>query len=120
MEAILRTRLTLAAAALLIAPAAALAHHGWSSYDATRTLTVKAPLTAVTWGMPHGSARVVWQNRSWDVVLAPVSRMEARGLTRDMLGPKKVVTLIGYPRKDGTAEMRIERVIAGGKTVELR
>ena len=112
-------RLTIAAA-LVIAPAAALAHHGWSSYDATKTLTVKAPLTAVSWGHPHGSAKVVWKKRTWDVVLAPVSRMEARGLTREMLAPKKVVTLVGYPRKDGTAEMRIERVIADGKTVELR
>ena len=114
------SRLALAAAALILAPAAALAHHGWSSYDDSKTLTVKAPLTALTWGNPHGAARVVWQKKRWNVVLAPVSRMEARGLTREMLGPKKVVTLVGYPRKDGTPEMRIERVIAGGKTVELR
>ena len=107
-------------AAILLAPAAALAHHGWSSYDDTKVLTVKAPLQAVTWGNPHGAAKVVWNKKTWDVVLAPVSRMEARGLTRDMLGPRQVVTLVGYPRKDGTAEMRIERVIAGGKTVELR
>jgi hypothetical protein len=112
-------RLTIAAI-LAIAPTAAFAHHGWSSYDDTRTLTVKAPLSTVTWGNPHGAAKVVWQKRTWDVVLAPVSRMEARGLTRDMLAPGKPVTLVGYPRKDGTAEMRIERVIAGGKTVELR
>jgi hypothetical protein len=37
-----------------------------------------------------------------------------------MLAPKNKVTLVGYPRTDGTPEMRIERVIAGGKTVELR
>ena len=31
------------------------------------------------------------------------------------------MTLVGYPRTDGTAEMRIERVItADGRTVELR
>ena len=66
------------------------------------------------------AAKVVWQKRTWDVVLAPVARMEARGLTPEMLGPGKPVTLVGYPRKDGTPEMRIERVIASGKTVELR
>lgn len=108
------------AAALLAAPAAAFAHHGWSSYDDTKTLTVRAPLTAVTWGNPHGAAKVVWQKKTWDVVLAPVARMEARGLSRQMLAPKQVVTLVGYPRKDGTPEMRIERVIVGNKTVELR
>ena len=46
--------------------------------------------------------------------------MEARGLTPAMIAPGKPVTLVGYPRLDGTAEMRIERITAGGKTVELR
>lgn len=113
------TRLTFAA--LLVAtPAVALAHHGWSSYDDTKVLTVKAPLSAVTWGNPHGAAKVAWQKKTWDVVLAPVARMESRGLTRAMLAPGKTVTLIGYARRDGTPEMRIERVIVDGKTVELR
>ena len=74
----------------------------------------------MTWGNPHGSAKVVWQRKPWDVILAPVARMEARGLTQAMLASGKPVTLIGYPRRDGTAEMRIETVIAGGKRVELR
>lgn len=105
---------------LLIMAAPAAAHHGWSSYDASKVLTVKAPVSNLTWGNPHGAAKVRWQGKTWDVVLAPVARMEARGLTQAMLAPRKVVTLVGYPRSDGTAEMRIERVIAGGKTVELR
>jgi len=63
---------------------------------------------------------VVWQKRPWKVVLAPTARMEARGLTRAMLVSGKPATLVGYPRRDGTAEMRIETIIAGGKTVELR
>lgn len=96
------------------------AHHGWSSYDATKTIRVTAPLSNVAWANPHGSAQVVWQKRPWRVVLAPVARMEARGLTRAMLASGKPVTLVGYPRRDGTREMRIERVMADGKTVELR
>ncbi len=110
--------LAFAALALIAAPAAA--HHGWSSYDAARVLRVTAPLTNVSWGNPHGTAKVRWQGKTWDVILAPVARMEARGLTQAMVGPRQRVTLVGYPRSDGTAEMRIERVIAGGKTVELR
>lgn len=101
-------------------PGAALAHHGWSSYDATRTLRVTASLTSVTWGNPHGAAKVAYQGRTWDVILAPTARMEARGLTRAMLAPGKRVTLVGYPRRDGTAEMRIETVTVDGKTVPLR
>ena len=49
-----------------------------------------------------------------------VARMEARGLTKAMIAPGKRVQLVGYPRKDGTPEMRIERISAEGKTVELR
>lgn len=110
-------RLTLA---LALIPTVAFAHHGWSSYDASKTIEITAPLTSVQWGNPHGSAKVRYQNKTWDVVLAPVSRMEARGLTREMLGPKQKVTLVGYPRTDGTPEMRIERVVVGKQTVELR
>ena len=116
MSKILKT-----AALLGIAVAApAFAHHGWSSYDATKVIRVTAPLSRVSWGNPHGSAQVVWQKRPWRVVLAPVARMQARGLTRAMLVSRRPVTLIGYPRRDGTREMRIETVIAAGKSVELR
>ena len=110
----------LLASLLLAAPTTLLAHHGWSSYDADKTITHKAKLSNVTWGNPHGTAKVRYKGKVWDVVLAPTSRMEARGLSQAMLSPKQTVTLVGYPRKDGATEMRIERVIVGNKTVELR
>ncbi|MES2903147.1 MAG: DUF6152 family protein [Pseudomonadota bacterium] len=109
---------TVLAAIAIAAPAAA--HHGWSSYDNEKTIRVTAPLSGVTWGNPHGAAKVMWQGKRWDVILAPTGRMESRGLTQAMLTGRKPVTLIGYPRRDGAAEMRIETVIADGKTVELR
>lgn len=112
-------RIALLVAAIAIAAPAA-AHHGWSSYDAAKAIKVSAPVSAVTWGNPHGTAKVAYQGKTWDVVLAPTTRMEARGLTQDMLKSAKSVTLEGYPRSDGTPEMRIERVIVGDKTVELR
>lgn len=109
-----------AACAALLLPAGALAHHGWNSYDAGKVIRHTAALTDVTWGNPHGSAKVAYQGRTWDVVLAPVLRMQNRGLTREMLTSGKPVTLEGYPRIDGVVEMRIERITVNGKTVELR
>ena len=85
----------------IVVPVISRAGDGW---------TVRTPCTAT----------MNWQGRQWDVILAPVSRMEARGLTREMIAPGNRIRLLGYPRKDGTAEMRIERIIADGKTVELR
>jgi len=114
-------KMLIAAAALAIAlPATADAHHGWSSYDASKVLTITGKFKTVSWTNPHGMATMDWQGKQWRVVLAPTARMEARGLTPAMIAPGKQVKLVGYPRRDGTAEMRIERITAGGKTVELR
>jgi len=108
------------AAAILAIPGAAIAHHGWSSYDEKKVIKYRAALSDVKWGNPHGTAKVRYKNATWDVILAPVARMEARGLLQKMVGPRQQVVLEGYPRRDGTHEMRIERITAGGRTVELR
>jgi len=109
-----------AAAALTLPAGVALAHHGWSSYDAERTLRPTTEVVESRWGSPHGSLVIEQAGQRWDVVLAPVARMEARGLARDDIAVGKTVTVHGYPRKDGTREMRAERIIVGDKTVELR
>ena len=113
-------RLIAAAALAMALPAAAYAHHGWSSYDSSKVLKVTGQFKTVSWSNPHGTATMNWKGKRWQVVLAPTARMEARGLTPAMIAPGKPVTLVGYPRRDGTSEMRIERITAGGKTVELR
>jgi hypothetical protein len=113
-------RLQILAFSALLLAVPAQAHHGWSSYDASKTLSIEAPLTSLRWANPHGAATIQHEGKNWDVVLAPVTRMEARGLSEAMLKPGNKVTLVGYPRSDGTREMRIERVIVEGKTYELR
>ncbi len=104
----------------LMVPAAASAHHGWSSYDSEKPIKLTAALRAVQCSNPHGTAEVSWGGKPWAVVLAPVARMEGRGLTKAALEAAKNVTLEGFPRRDGTNEMRIERVTVDGKTIELR
>jgi hypothetical protein len=60
------------------------------------------------------------QGREWEVILAPTRRMETRGLPKDALVKGKTVIIEGYPRRDGTPEIRAERITVDGKTVELR
>jgi hypothetical protein len=98
----------------------ALAHHGWSSYNAERTMRPTAEILESHWGSPHASIVIAINGARWDVVLAPVSRMETRGLVQADIAVGKTVTVEAYPRSDGTREMRAERITAGGKTVELR
>jgi hypothetical protein len=102
-------------------PAAALAHHGWSSYDANTVLTVKAPILESRYQNPHGELVMEDSGKRWLVVLAPPSRMQSRGLPREALAVGKVVTVVGYPSRTTANEMRAERVTTtDGKTVELR
>lgn len=104
---------------LLIA-GAAWAHHGWSSYDASKVMKFDALLAEVRYRNPHAEVEVDYDGKRWLVILAPISRMEARGLPGDALTAGKTITIEGYPRSDGTAELRAERITVDGKTIELR
>lgn len=109
-----------AAAAVVLTTSAAWAHHGWSSYDADKVVKLEAPLTVVQYRNPHAEVQVDRDGKPWIVVLAPTGRMESRGLPANALVVGKVITIEGYPRKDGTAEIRAERITVDGKAVELR
>ena len=64
--------------------------------------------------------RLETPGKTWNVVLAPPSRMERRGLEKAALKPGATVSVEGYPNRDKPEEMRAERITANGKTVELR
>lgn len=107
-------------ATLLLLPLPALAHHGWGSYDADKPMTIEAAIEEVTIGNPHGTMVLVHGGRRWDVILAPPSRMNARGATSQVVVKGRPVKAYGYPRRDGTAELRAEWIEIGGKRYELR
>lgn len=108
-------------AVVAAAPMAALAHHGWSSYDPHTLVTLKAPILESRYQNPHGELVIEDGGKRWLVVLAPVSRMQSRGLPREALAPGKAVTVVGYPSRTTVNEMRAERITTDdGKTVELR
>lgn len=104
----------------LLISGAAFAHHGWSSYDETKPLTVDGTIKSSTWGNPHGTATFEADGKTWEVVLAPTSRMQARGLTQAMVAPGTKARIVGYAHKQQANEMRAERITVGDKTVELR
>jgi hypothetical protein len=106
--------------AALLFPAQALAHHGWSEYDSTTTLKLEGKILESSYEHPHGAVRLAAPGKTWNVVLAPPSRMEFRGLARELIEPGKTVYVEGYANRGKPDEMRAERIRAGGKTVELR
>ena len=60
------------------------------------------------------------EKKTWTVVLAPPSRMESRGLTKDLLKVGATASVVGYPHLKIKDEMRAERIIIDAKTTELR
>ncbi|SDP16768.1 hypothetical protein SAMN04488595_105146 [Ralstonia sp. 25mfcol4.1] len=109
------------AAATALASLPAVAHHGWSTYDETKPLTVTGKIVETHYENPHATIRVDVQGKRWLAVLAPVSRMESRGATAEKVAVGKQVTMVGYASKEKADEMRVERItFDGGQTVELR
>ena len=106
--------------AAVVSAGAAWAHHGWGSYDATKAFTISAPVESLVWADPHSHVMLKYNGATWEATLAPLFRMQARGLTQEMLKPGTMVAVEGYPSTQKPHEMRAERIVVSGKTVELR
>jgi hypothetical protein len=110
----------LAALALAALAVPALAHHGWSEYDSSQTLTLTGKIIEAGYEHPHGHIKLQTPAKTWDAVLAPPTRMENRGLPKGALKVGNTATVVGYPNRNKPNEMRAERITVEGKTVELR
>ena len=113
-------RLVLITAMLLSLAVPAAAHHGWSGYDSTREMTLIGTIREAGYEHPHGFVFLASEGKVWRVVLAPPTRMENRGLPREMLKAGATATVVGYPNRSEPDELRAERITIGGKTTELR
>jgi hypothetical protein len=104
----------------LLAATSAHAHHGWSEYDSSKPLKLSGVIKESGYEHPHGHVQLEAADKTWFVVLAPPSRMSARGLAAAALKPGTPAEVVGYPNRNKSEEMRAERITVGGKTVELR
>lgn len=111
---------TLLLAGGLAASALVLGHHGWSEYDTTKELKLTGTIKESGYEHPHGHIRLDAGGKTWIAVLAPPSRMEARGLSTALLKTGNTATVVGYANRGKPDEMRAERITIDGKTVELR
>lgn len=105
---------------VLLSATAAFAHHGWSEYDSSNTLQLNGTIETSGYSHPHGFVRLKTADKTWQVVLAPPSRMENRGLSPEMLSVGKTATVVGYQNRNTPDELRAERITVDDKTIELR
>jgi uncharacterized protein DUF6152/TOBE domain-containing protein len=116
-------RIALALPLLLCLAHPAAAHHGWGGYDAAAPVTLSGSVERVEAQGPHAT---LWlraaDGRTWEVVLAPPTRMANRGLPATRLEPGQRVEVMGYPHRTQPGEMRAEWIRAPGlaQPVQLR
>lgn len=116
----MRRKLVTSLVFLIGATAAASAHHGWGSYDSAKKFTIEASVEMIAWQNPHAHVMLKYQDATWEITLAPISRMQNRGLSEDMLKTGTVITAEGYPSTRREHEMRAERITVDGKVFEMR
>ena len=96
------------------------AHHGWGSYDAAKKFTIASPVERLDRRNPHVQIVVRHEGAAWEAVLAPPSRMDARGLSTDLVKAGTPVEVEGYLSTQHPNEMCAERIVVAGQTYELR
>lgn len=96
------------------------AHHGWSEYDADKPTELNGIIERSGYEHPHGHIRLKTADKTWTVVLAPPTRMENRGLGKELLAPGKTARVQGYPNRNKPDELRAEHITIDDKTTALR
>lgn len=104
----------------LASAGAAWAHHGWGSYDSTKTLTLEGIVDKIDPNNPHGELMLKASDKTWHVILSPPSRMSNRGKPIAEIKAGDKLVAVGYASKNNPDELRAERITHNGTTVELR
>lgn len=108
-------------AALLVLPAALLAHHGSAVYDTGKSVTTKGTVTEWVWANPHCLLEFdVMDDKGnmvhWTAEVSNPPDMIARGWSRKMFKAGDEVTITMVPGKNGQPIGRITSVEVNGKT----
>ena len=96
------------------------AHHGWGSYDTLHKLTIEGHVKHLLWQNPHVHVQLDHANVEWTIILAPVSRMQLRGLSAEMFKQGTLVSAQGFASRRNKHHMRAAHIRISGKTYEIR
>ena len=111
----------LAAAAALLFPALASAHHGWGGNEDKDSELTGTVQQGVSLAGPHATMKIKTSDgKLWDLTLAPPFRTEQAGLKEGIIPVGATVTVHGHRNKDANRfEMKTERVTWNGKTFNV-
>ena len=113
--------LTTAVLMSVVAPAAA--HHSFAVFfDDTKSVTVTGSVTEFRFTNPHAIIEVArktpqGQVETWRAETNAVTLLRRRGWTAESLKAGDVVTIDGWPSRDGSPYLRVRRVVKSDGTV---
>ena len=119
-------RILLLTCALVPLAGAAAAHHGWADYDPKRPVNLVGTVREVRYANPHVSLQLRTPAagrtpaREWRIVLAPVARMQRKGIPEGRLRPGMTVRVIGERHRRIAQEAKIEWIVIGTDTAQIR
>ncbi len=102
--------------ALLFAGTAAHAHHSFAVFfDSDRTITVSGKVVDFQFRNPHGLVRITTVDKDgkesiWKAETNSPSILGRRGWAKDTLKAGEVITMDGWPARDGSNYMRLRTV----------
>ena len=113
--------LVLVASVLLVAPRAALAHHGWGGYLDAEFEISGTVTTPVSLAGPHATMSIKGTDgHEWTLTLAPPPRTSAAGVKDGMFAVGTKVSAHGHRNRDMKKyEMKTERITIDGKTYNV-
>jgi hypothetical protein len=96
--------------AVLFVSASAYAHHGMSSFDTTRPITLNGTIRSIEWVNPHVIIHLDVKDargkvETWVVQSGAPNIMVRRGMPRDTLQPGVLLTATGYPPRAGVSQV---------------
>jgi uncharacterized cupredoxin-like copper-binding protein len=92
------------------------AHHGTSNYDRSKMVTVKGTVTKFEMVNPHVLIHFDVKNdkgviEHWTAETQAPNMLTRAGWSKSILKPGDEITVTGNPTKDGSPEMRMEKLI---------
>jgi len=107
----------LAAAAALLTPLVASAHHSFAVFfDPSRNVSVTGKVKAFRFTNPHGLVVLEVTDaqghvREWRAETNAPAVLVRRGWTRDAIKPGETITIEGWPSRDGKPYIRLSRAL---------
>jgi len=115
--------LTSLALAALLGGGAVSAHHSFAVFfDDTRTIAITGSVTDFRFSNPHAIISLDVKNKDgmmepWKAETNAVTLLKRRGWTKDSLKAGDVITVDGWPSRDGANYMRMRTIKKADGTV---